>query len=129
MNSKITQYAFLAGVVYFISMAIAHFFSIKVPVLFVYYDTPFYNYQDKIISFAVLAYVFLFYAASKHRDVAFMAIIVVFMTFLGLSYVNISPEFNALLTSEQSTLPYWLQTVAIGFYAVVLSVLYYKDKK
>jgi hypothetical protein len=57
MNSKPTKYAFLIGVAYFCCMAVAHFFSIKVPVLFVYYNTPFHAYQDKIISFAVCAYV------------------------------------------------------------------------
>lgn len=46
MHSKANQYAFLAGVVYFSCMAFAHFFGIKVPVLFVYYDTPYYAYQD-----------------------------------------------------------------------------------
>jgi hypothetical protein len=61
MNSKPTKYAFLAGVAYFCCMAFAHFFGVKVPVLFVYYDTPFYAYQDKIISFAVCAYIALFY--------------------------------------------------------------------
>ena len=60
MNSQFTRYAFLAGAAYFMFMAIAHFFGIKVPVLFVYWDTPFYAYQDKIISFAVCAYVALF---------------------------------------------------------------------
>ena len=67
MNSKLTQYAFLSGAAYFVFMAIAHFLSIKVPVLFIYFDTPFYAYQDKIISFAVCAYIALFYSASQYR--------------------------------------------------------------
>lgn len=84
-NSAITRIAFLSGAAYFVCMAIAHFFGIKWPVLFVYYDTPFFAYQDKIISFAVCAYVALFHAASKHRDVALSAIIVLALTVLGLS--------------------------------------------
>jgi hypothetical protein len=129
MNSKITKFAFLGGVAYFVCMAIAHFFGIKLPVLFVYYDTPFYAYQDKIISFAVCAYVVLFYSASKHRDVAFTAIIVLGFTVLGLSAVNISEALASVLVVGQSTLPYWLQTGAIAFYLVVLMVLYIKDGK
>ena len=35
MNSQLTKYAFLAGAAYFCCMATAHFFSIKVPILFV----------------------------------------------------------------------------------------------
>ncbi|MEM7468993.1 MAG: hypothetical protein AAF387_19205 [Pseudomonadota bacterium] len=59
MNSTITKYAFLGGATYFVCMAIAHFFSIKVLVLFVNYDTPFQGYQDKIIAFAVCGFVLL----------------------------------------------------------------------
>jgi hypothetical protein len=43
--------ALLAGVGYFCAMAAAHWASFKVPVLFIYFDVPFYEYQDKIISF------------------------------------------------------------------------------
>ena len=129
MNSQLIKYAFLAGAAYFCCMAIAHFFSIKVPILFVYYDTPFYAYQDKIISFAVCAYIALFYSASQHRSVALNAIIVLAITVLGLSYVNVSEALASVLQEGQSTVPYWLQTGAIAFYLVVLLVLYFKDGK
>ncbi len=129
MNSKLTQYAFLAGVAYFCCMAVAHFLGIKVPVLFVYYDTPFYAYQDKIISFAVCAYIALFYSASKHRSVALNAIIVLAVTVLGLGSINLSDALASVLQEGQSTLPYWLQTGVIAFYLVVLLALYIKDGK
>ena len=129
MNSKLTKYAFLSGAAYFCCMAIAHYFSIKVPVLFVYYDTPFYAYQDKIISFAVCAYIALFYSASQHRSVALNAIIVLAITVLGLSSVNMSNALTMVLREGQSTTPYWLQTGAIFSYLVALVVLYIKDGK
>lgn len=129
MNSSITKYAFLAGAAYFVCMAIAHFFGIKLPILFVYYDTPFYAYQDKIISFAVCAYVGLFYSASKHRDVALTAIVVLALTVIGLSAVNVSSALASVLSAGQSTMPYWLQTGAIAVYVAVLLVLYVKDRK
>ncbi len=129
MNSQLTKYAFLSGAAYFCCMAIAHYFSIKVPVLFVYYDTPFYAYQDKIISFAVCAYIALFYSASQHRSVALNAIIVLAITVLGLSSVNMSTALASVLQEGQSTTPYWLQTGAISFYLVVLLALYIKDGK
>ncbi|MBJ2131108.1 hypothetical protein JC525_19505 [Alteromonas sp. IB21] len=129
MNSKITRYAFLAGSAYFVCMAIAHFFGIKLPILFVYYDTPFYAYQDKIISFAVCAYVGLFYSASKHRDVALTAIVVLALTVIGLGAVNVSSALSSVLSAGQPTMPYWLQTVAIAVYVAVLLVLYVKDGK
>jgi hypothetical protein len=129
MNSQLTKYAFLSGAVYFCCMATAHFFSFKVPILFVYYDTPFYAYQDKIISFSVCAYIALFYSASQHRAVALNAIVVLAITVLGLSFVNISSALASVLQEGQSTMPYWLQTVAIAFYLFILSFLYIKDGK
>ena len=129
MNSQITRYAFLSGALYFCCMAIAHYFSIKAPFLFVYYDTPFYAYQDKIISFAVCAYIALFYSASQNRSVALNAIIVLAITVFGLSSVNLSDALASVLQDGQSTTPYWLQTAAIAFYLVALIVLYIKDGK
>jgi hypothetical protein len=127
MNSRATKYAFLVGSAYFCCMAAAHFFSIKVPVLFVYYNTPFYAYQDKIISFAVCAYIALFYCAAQHRDVARYAIIVLGLTVAGLGVVNASDALASAMTKDQTTLPYWLQTAAIGLYLIVLIALYVKD--
>jgi hypothetical protein len=129
MNSKLTKIAFLSGAAYFCCMATAHFFSIKVPILFVYYDTPFYAYQDKIISFAVFAYIALFYSASRHRAVALNAIIVLTITVIGLAFVNTSSDLSSVLEEGQSTLPYWLQTGAITGYLILLLLLYIKDGK
>ncbi|MEM7292050.1 MAG: hypothetical protein AAF420_01485 [Pseudomonadota bacterium] len=129
MNSKLTQYAFLAGVAYFCCMAFVHFFGVKVPILFVYYDTPFHAYQDKIIAFAVCAYIGLFYLGSRTREGAFVAIIVLVATVLGLSSVNLSDALASVLTEGQSTLPYWLQTGAIAVYLLALVFLYARDGK
>lgn len=127
MNSRLTQYAFISGAIYFFFMAVAHFFGIKMPILFVYYDTPFYAYQDKIISFAVFAYIALFYSASQFRPVALNAIIVLAITVAGLISVNLSSALELVLDSNQSTLPYWLQTAAIAFYLMTLVILYVVD--
>jgi hypothetical protein len=98
-----------------------------VPVLFIYYDTPFYAYQDKIISFAVFAYIALFYSASQHRSVALAAILVLAITVAGLSFINVSGDLASVLQEGQSTMPYWLQTGAIAAYMLVLIALYIKD--
>ena len=67
MASRLLNFALLAGVAYFCAMAVAHFFGIKWPLLFVYYDVPFHAYQDKIISFAVVAYACLWWSAAQER--------------------------------------------------------------
>jgi hypothetical protein len=129
MNSKLLKYSLLFGCFYFVCMALAHFFSVKVPILFVYYDTEFYGYQDKIISFAVTAYVALFYLASKERKNVPAAIVVLGLTTLGLSFINFSNDLKQVMTSGQATLPYWLQTAFIGSYFLTLLLLYVRDGK
>lgn len=128
-NSKITKYAFLVGALYFVFMAIAHFFGIKVPILFIYYDTPYYEYQDRIISFAVCAYIAIFYLASQTRQAALSAIIVLALTILGLSSINLSEALASVLQSGKSTFAYWLQTGAIAGYLLLLVALYIRDGK
>jgi hypothetical protein len=54
-SPALLRLALWAGAAYFCCMAVAHFFGLKYPLLFVYYDVPFFAYQDKIISFAVVA--------------------------------------------------------------------------
>ena len=112
-----------AGVAYFCCMAVAHFFGFKYPLLFVYYDVPFYAYQDKIISFAVVAYVCLFVNAALNRSAVPFALIALGVTVLGLSAVNVSAALAAVLDGR-STRVYWLQTGLIAAYLVWLLVLY-----
>jgi len=128
-NSKMTRTAFLAGAAYLCCMAVAHLIDFRVPVLFVYYDTPFYAYQDRIISFALVAYVGLFYAASQSRAVAPIAIAVLAIAVLGLASVNLSSALSSVLTERQSTLPYWLHTAAIAVYVVALVGFYRRDRR
>lgn len=124
MNPALLKYALLAGVVYFCCMAVAHYFGIRLPLLFVYYDMPFYAYQDKIISFAVVSYIALFYLAARHRVVVPAVLIVLGITVLGLVSVNLSDALATVLAEGQTTTPYWIQTGLIAAYLVMLLVLY-----
>lgn len=128
MPAPLLRYALLAGAAYFICMAAAHFFGIKVALLFIYYDTPFHAYQDKIISFAVIAYVALFLLAARHRLAVATAIAVLGVTVLGLSAVNLSEALRSVLTPDQTTTPYWIQTALVAGYFVILLVLHLSDR-
>lgn len=128
MNSPLLKYALLAGAAYFCCMAVAHYFGFRQPLLFVYYDTPFYAYQDKIISFAVVSYVALFYSAAQQRAVVPAVLFVLGVTVLGLASVNESDALAAVLEEGQSTLPYWIQTGLIAVYFIVLLVLYLRNR-
>lgn len=115
--------ALWAGAAYFCCMAVAHFFGLKYPLLFVYYDVPFYAYQDKIISFAVVAYICLFVNAALDRSAVPAAIVALGVTVLGLSAVNGSDALKAVLDGR-TTIAYWLQTGLIALYFILLLVLY-----
>jgi hypothetical protein len=108
-------------------MAIAHFFGIKLPVLFVYYDTPYYAYQDKIISFCVVTYAILFFGAFQNRVLAPYAVLSLITTVLGLSFINVSSALSSVLNGG-NTVAYWMQTGMIACIAVWLSVFYFRSK-
>ncbi len=120
--------ALWAGVAYFCCMAVAHFFGLKYPLLFVYFDVPFYAYQDKIISFAVVAYICLFVNAALNRSAVPFALIALGVTVLGLSAVNVSAALAAVLDGR-STRVYWLQTGLIAAYLGWLLVLYFTNAR
>ena len=129
MNAPLLKYGLYAGVAYFCAMAIAHFFGLKVPILFVYYDTPFYAYQDKIISFAVIAYAALFFTAARQQEVVPTALIVLGITVLGLTSINLSDALASVLEDGRSTQPYWIQTGLIAGYFILLLVLYLRERR
>lgn len=121
--SRMLNLGLWAGVAYFCAMATAHFFGIKWPLLFVYYDVPYQAYQDKIISFAVVAYVCLFASAARFREIVPAALAALGVTVLGLAAVNTSDALAAVLVGR-STAAYWAQTGLIAAYALVLIALY-----
>jgi hypothetical protein len=126
MDAKILKWSLLAGVAYFTCMAIAHFFSFKVPILFIYYDVPFYAYQDKIIAFCAVTYACLFYAAAMNRPTVPAALVSICVTVAGLAAVNLSGALASVMTAP-STIAYWIQTVMIGAYALWLVAFFVRS--
>jgi hypothetical protein len=127
MGGRILNLLLWAGVAYFCCMSAVHFFGIKLPILFVYYDTPYYAYQDKIISFAVVAYICLFASAARSPEAVFAALVAIWVTVLGLCAVDQSDAQQSVL-SGKSTLVYWLQTAAIAIYALCLTVFWRQSR-
>jgi uncharacterized membrane protein YgaE (UPF0421/DUF939 family) len=127
MNTKILNISLMAGVAYFCCMAVAHFFGLKYPLVFVYYDVPFQAYQDKIISFAVVAYICLFYTAATIRAAVPAALLALAVTVLGLSAVNLSDALQLVLAGR-STAMYWAQTGLIAAYWLWLVAFYLRAR-
>lgn len=123
MNENILRYSLLAGAGIFFCMSIAHFFGLKYPLLFVYYDTPYYAYQDKIIAFALISYLCLFVSAARVRAVVPAALVALTVTVLGLSAVNLSAALASVLEGRATT-AYWVQTGIFGSYLLWLVVFH-----
>ncbi len=112
---------------FFLAMASAHFLGLKYPLLFVYYDVPFYAYQDRIIAAILLPYAILFFATSRHKLLLPYTLVALWITIFGLSYINQSADL-ALVLDGQSPQIYWLQTAAFAALALVLTILALKEK-
>ena len=118
-----------ANVAYFLAMSVAHWVGFKVPILFIYYDTPFYAYQDKIISFCAATYALLNYAAVCELSVVPFVIASLALTTAGLSAINASDDLQKVLPIGASTTAYWMQTALIGALTVTLTLLYTTSTK
>jgi hypothetical protein len=122
--SGLLQLALQANVGYFVAMSAAHWFGFKVPVLFIYYDTPFHAYQDKVISFCAATYALLNLAASRHRVVVPYVVASLALTTAGLSAINASDALRDVLDKGASTKAYWAQTAMIGALTGAIAVLH-----
>lgn len=113
-----------ANVIYFVAMSVAHWTGLKLPILFIYYDTPFYAYQDKVISFCAATYALLNFAAVRHRAVVPYVIASLALTTAGLSAINASDDLQKVLHKDGSTSAYWIQTGMIGALTGTLTLLH-----
>lgn len=126
--SPLLRSLLLVCVAFFLCMGTAHFFSIKVPILFVYWDTPFYAYQDKIIAFTLVTYISLFFGAARHRIMVPYALVAMWGTVGGLSLVNSSAALADVLGGRSAAV-YWCIIALFGGLAIVLTVLWSRDRK
>jgi hypothetical protein len=126
-NSSILKYSFFAGCAYFFCIAFAHFFGLKIPGLYFYYDGPFYEYRDKLISFTIVAYIGIFYLAAKNRSAVPTALIILSCTVFGLGFINFSQSLRSVLQTGQSTYPYWAHTGILSVYLLFLTIIYVRD--
>ncbi len=109
--------------VYFLAIAIVHMFSIKIPLLFVYYDLPSYGYQDRIISFLSFGWsVFLFTASTdpiKNRDAVKAILIAGLASIFGLNVINSITNFQALSPDVRPTV-FWIEVLGLSIYEAAL---------
>lgn len=115
------------GAIYFLLMSIAHFFNIKVPGLFVYFNVPSTLYQDRIISALLMGLALLFGLASIKPVREYEKLILISNAYtLGvLIIINVSTNFEAM-TDKASPLLYHLQVLVLAIYWISLFIAYKK---
>ena len=118
-NEKILKILLIMGGIYFLLVSIAHLIGLKMPGLFIYYNVPSYEYQDKIISFLAFGWSMFFFITStdiiKYQSIVKILIIIGLIAVLGLSFINLTADFN-LLYNEIDTTIFWIQTGILSIY-------------
>ncbi len=130
-NEKILKILLIMGGIYFLLVSIAHLIGLKMPGLFIYYNVPSYEYQDKIISFLAFGWSMFFFITStdviKYQSIVKILIISGLIAVLGLSFINLTTDFN-LLYGEIDTTIFWIQTGILTIYLFSI-ILFYKKLK
>ena len=127
MNTKILKISLFAGALYFLLVALAHFFGQKIPGLFIYFNVPSYPYQDKIISALSFGWAVFFFAVSSTlskkliKSLLFAGALVLIM----LTLINLTTDFKSLSPNINVNL-FHLETGLLFLYWLWLLVWYNK---
>ena len=125
--ASVLKWSLLGIAVYFLAMAGAHFFEIKVPLLYVYYDLPSTLYQDKVISFMAFGWSMFFvagYSSVKRnslRSVRYMVLAGI-NAVVGLGLINFFTDFKQYPGAHLGI--YWAEVIVLGIAVCWIAVLY-----
>lgn len=115
---KLLKGSLIGGAVYFLMMGIAHWFGMKVPFLFIYFNVPSEAYQDRIISILSIGWsFFLLSGALQVPSTTAIRLILISgaVALLGLAIINLTTDFNAMTPLATQRL-YWFQWMALVLY-------------
>ena len=114
------------------AVAIVHQIGIKIPFLYIYFDIPSTEYQDRIISFLAFGWAMFFFASykilQKNIEIVKYLIIGGFGGVIGLVLNNIRTDFSAINPNNNIWF-YWIGTFALLIYLVSLIMFYKKSFK
>ena len=100
------------GGIYFLLVSIAHFFSLKLPGLFIYFNVPSTAYQDRIISLLTFGWSVFFFSGAG--------------AIIGLCLINMLTDFNSFSTDINTSI-FWLETALLFLYWLSLVFFYRKS--
>ena len=131
-NINILKWLLLTGAIYFSLVAIAHMTGVKIPGLFVYFNVPSYEFQDKIVALFALGWAMFFYSAYKDpiKYIGLVRAIILAgaAALIILCFINFSINFSSLNESTNIGI-IWLQVILLFFYWLWLVIYYLKIKK
>ena len=133
MKTEITilKWSLFSGGIYFILISIVHLLGVKVPGLYIYFNVPSYDYQDKIISFLAFGWGIIFIQASrnpiKYIYIIRSILIAGLAAICSLSYINLSTNFNDL-SQNIYVIYFWIQTGILCLYLLWLFIFYNQVK-
>ncbi len=124
-TKKALKLFLLAGAIYFFTVALVHFFGIKVPMLFVYYDVESTTYQDRIISVLSFLFSVFLYSGYKLANTEIVKYILFggIIAIIGLA----SNNFFTRITFRNNPI-YWIEIGLLGLYVIGLVIFYKKSK-
>lgn len=118
------------GFLYFLGVTIVHMTGFKIPVLFIYYDVPSYDYQDKIISFMAFGWSLFFFLAftdtKKYLIIVKAILICGAFAIIGLVVINMVTDFKSLNQAIQVNIV-WIETAGLFMYWLWLLFFYLKS--
>lgn len=131
-RTRTLKWLLLAGAVYFLAISIAHMLRIKVPFLFVYFNVPSYDYQDRIISFLSFGWAAFLFSASadpvKNRDSVRVVLVAGMGAVLGLHVINTVTDFRAL-SPAVDPLVFHVEAGVLTVYVAALVFFYFLSGK
>jgi hypothetical protein len=127
------KWSLLGGAVYFIFVAFAHFFALKIPFLYIYYDLPSEAYQDKIISFTTFGWSMFFvagYSSVKRESLRSVRYIVIAGAgaVACLCFINLFTDFSRF-SADAHSFSYWVETAVLSAFLGWIAVLYVLAKR
>jgi hypothetical protein len=127
------KWSLLAGSIYFLLVAFAHFLGIKIPGLYIYFDIQSHAYQDRIIAFLSFGWCMFLYSGYQlvrsgyTRQVRYLLLAGI-LAIISLMLINNSSEIK-LIAPVKSRWVYMLETLILFLYTLWLVILYVKSRK
>lgn len=131
MNDKSASWlkiALIGGTLYFLAIAMVHMIGLKVPGLYIYFNTPSFLYQDRIIGLLVFGWACFFWMISQQLHLARYVLLPLFVALGVLALINVSTDFEGA-ARDVGTWPYWLEWCGLCIYGIILLLLVRRYKK